>query len=953
MFHFDRLRTLLVLAVLTGSVAPTFAEEPAPTPPTEPAPAEPAPPVEQAPPAEQAPSADEQPPSEAPAADAKPKGKVTGRAVDKSTNEGLPAATLIVKGPDGNQSVVTELDGTFTLELAPGTYSILVSTPDYIDEERKVVVAADKVATLDVALAMIPQKAAEETIEVFDTIDTSKSSAILAERRAAATVSDAISKEQIARSPDSNGADAAKRMVAATVQDNRYIVVRGLGGRYSTTLLNGVPLPSPDPDVPAAPLDLFPASLITNLTVNKTFSPDMPGNFAGGALGIETRAYPTKFTFKAKLGFGNNTQSSFRTLNTQQGGALDMFGFDDGTRALPSVIPEYKLAGDPSLSAAQANAQIAAFKNTWSLGRQTAGPNLSMNATLGNTHKVEGHRVGYLGSFSFGHGYASRVAHIARPSASDGMGGTLPSTLQLEDNAGIEQANLSAIGSAGWSPKSGHKVDWFTLYSHNADITSSSVTGTLHSGTLVDRTRLQFLQRELMFTQLVGEHKLAPRAILEWQGNVARVGQNEPDTKDLMRLPTDDGRMAINTNPGSSERLFGTLSDFTVGGGAAVRIPLDSVRFKVGTSIQRSTREYQQRRFHFNLLGDSAYLDPSEAFEPENAGLAMSMYEVTLPSDGYTGTRTVAAGYAMADVNLTPELRVIGGARFERADLDVGLESKIDLGAPPMPHTIRGTNDFLPSLNAVYAVTPSSNVRAAYGMTIARPNFREIAPALYFDYVRLRALGGNPELVDTRIHNGDLRWETFLGDNEVIAASVFAKQFYNPIERTLEPAGDGDNVGFANAPSARSYGVELEARISLGRLADALSQFSVGGNLSLIRSQISMSGKARPLQGQSPYVANLGLGYESKSLGTRIDLLYNSFGKRIEELGTGGYGNIYEQPFHRFDVAASQPMGRSMRFKLTGSNLLDQRVVRIQDNTDIYSFKPGVTVVGSLELSLE
>ncbi|HMG55689.1 MAG TPA: TonB-dependent receptor plug domain-containing protein, partial [Kofleriaceae bacterium] len=163
-------------------------------------------------------------------------------------------------------------------------------------------------------------------------------------------MSDAISAQQIARSPDSNAADAAKRMVAATIQDNRYIVIRGLGGRYSTTLLNGVPLPSPDPDVPAAPLDLFPASLITNLTVNKTFAPDMPGNFAGGALGIETRSYPTKLLFRAKVGVAGNTTSSFRTLNGQAGGSLDFLGYDDGGRSLPGAIPFDRPAGDGSLT---------------------------------------------------------------------------------------------------------------------------------------------------------------------------------------------------------------------------------------------------------------------------------------------------------------------------------------------------------------------------------------------------------------------------------------------------------------------------------------------------------------------------------------------------------------------------------------------------------------------------
>lgn len=923
---------------------------PAETPPAEEAP----PPAEQpAPPAEAAPA--EAPPAEAPPAEAPPAphGMVTGKLIDNSTKEGLPAATIQIKGPGGDQTLATELDGTFALSLVPGSYTVTWTTPDYLDQTRTITVTLDKPVVVNLGLDMIPSKAKEETIEVYDTIDTRKASAVLAERRAAATVSDAVSAEQISRSPDSNASDAAKRMVAATIQDNRYIVVRGLGGRYSLTLLNGIPLPSPDPDVPTAPLDLFPASLITNLTVNKTFSPDLPASFAGGALGIETRTYPTKFTFKAKVGVANNTLSSFRTFNGQEGGSLDLLGYDDGSRRLPSSIPSDKLAGDYTLPAQQKNAQVAAFKNNWEIERGTAGPNLSLGAQVGDSLKLRDQRVGYFASLSYGHGYSHRKAHIERVGSDDGSGGRLPSVMQLDDESGVESANLGAIASVGWTPAAGHKVDVFNMYSHSGDITASQVTGTENNSSVVDRTRLQFLQRELLFTQVLGEHKVAPKAIVEWQGNVAKVSQYEPDTRDLLRTQTPDGRFAISNSVGAAERLFGDLSDTTLGAGAAVRVPLEKVKLKTGASIQRSDRAYQQRRFHFDVSGDMAYEDPNVAFSPENAGVAMSMYEATVPTDGYMADRTVTAAYAMADVNATSKLRLVGGARFEMSDLNVGLDSKIDLMAGAVKRTSHGDKDLLPAINAVYAVTPSSNLRAAYGMTVARPNFREIAPALYYDYIRRRAIGGNPDLVETTIHNGDLRWETFLGDSEVLAASVFVKQFDKPIERTVEDAGDGQNVGFANGTTANSYGVELEARLSLGRVTPALSEFSVGGNLSLINSNITVNGARRSLQGQSPYVANLGLGYESKATKTRVDLLFNSFGRRIEEVGTGGAGNVYEEPFHRLDLAISQPLPRDIRLKLSGANLLNQRVVRTQNDVEIFAYPVGVTVVGAVEMSLE
>jgi len=170
----------------------------------------------------------------------------------------------------------------------------------------------------------------------------------------------------------------------------------------------------------------------------------------------------------------------------------------------------------------------------------------------------------------------------------------------------------------------------------------------------------------------------------------------------------------------------------------------------------------------------------------------------------------------------------------------------------------------------------------------------------------------------------------------------------------VESAGDGDNIGFTNASSATSYGIELEARLSLGRLTPVLAPFTVGGNVSLIGSRLELDGgTTRPLQGQSPYVANLGVGYESAAWGTRVDLAYNAFGRRIEETGTGGAGNIYEEPFHRLDLTVSQPLPRNLRLKLAGTNLLDQRVVRTQDAVEILAYRTGVTVVGSVEYSVE
>lgn len=878
---------------------------------------------------------------------ARPTTGITGSIVDSQTGE--PIADVVIEVVGSDEVGITDARGRFDLRLRPGTYTLRIAGELHQRHRVRGVVVRRGVTQLDIKLS----SQAIEEIVVTAPPDTATEAVQVVRRRKRATVSDAISAEQMSRSPDSSASDAAKRMVGATIQDGKYVVIRGLGGRYSLTLLNGVPLPSPDPDVPAAPLDLFPAALLANLTVTKTFSPDTPANFAGGALSIETRSFPSKFTLKLRTGVAGNTEASFQEISAYPGGSLDVFGYDDGTRGLPSIIPRYQLAGDPSLPVDQQNEQMTSFDNNWELTPTTAIPSGSLGVTVGNTHTIEKQRLGYFASVNYGHGYSRRISHIAKVGEDDGMGGTLPSTLQLTDDRGTRNANLNGLLTGGWTPSPAHNVNFIGLYTHNADISASRITGIDDNTSEIERTRMRFLEREMRFAQAIGEHGLlGGKLILGWQGNLSYVAQNEPDTRDLVRSRGEDGRWVINTGSGSSERLFSDLADNGGGGGVDLTIPFEPIKFKLGGSFLRSDRYYYARRFHFVVGGDHIFDEPNVAFAPENAD-SMLFYEATLPSDGYVATRDIGAVYAMADVVHWDPLRIVAGARLEQSTLDIGLDSRVDLMLEEEPPTRRVDDGILPSVNAVYGVTKSTNLRAAYGMTVARPNFREVAPALYYDYVRRRAIGGNPDLVETRIHNADVRWETFVGDTELVAASLFYKKFVDPIEQTVENAGSGSNVSFANARGATSYGVELEARLNLGRFVAPLHEVSIGANLALIGSQIDLMGAERPLQGQSPYVANLDISYDHEETGTQASILFNSFGRRIEEVGTGGAGNVYEEPFHRLDLTVSQKLPRDLKLKLAAANLLNQRAVRTQDGVEIYGYDAGFAVAGSLELSVD
>ena len=894
------------------------------------------------------------PPNKIPAG----RGRVAGTIVDAQTGEALIEAqiTVIKTG----KKILTDIDGNYKIDLPPGVYDLRMFAE--LKPARKIAnvkVEIGKTTHIDVALGSGDEKVAVQEIEVVAAPDTATEAVQIVQRQKAAVVSDGVSAQQIARSPDTSASDSIKRVVAATVQDNRYVIIRGLGGRYSNTLLNGVTLPSPDPDTPAAPLDLFPAALLANLTVAKSYSPDMPGNFAGGILLINTRDFPSKFMLSLRATGSGDTASTYRKSYTHSGGSLDFLGYDDGSRALPNHIPRNRLLNDPVLTPAEVVERSKSFPNDWQLRNTTLGPNYGLAATIGNTLNLGSQKLGYLATVNFGRRFTRRLIKVQRLGEQLKDGTFLPSIEQLEEDRATDQPSLGGLLTVGYAPSPAHRINLTSLYTHNTENTTSRTTGVDESSLNVDRLRLRFLEREMLAGQLLGEHAFSGgRFLVGWQANLAKTRQNEPGSRDLVRTQIPNGAWPIGNSAGAAERTYGTLGDLTGGGGLDLSFLLGGAKLKTGTNVTASSRDYLTRRFHYDVASNLATLPSDRVFAPENLGQGqgLSIKENTQGTDGYTASRTTWAAYMMADIVKLDPFRLIVGERLEISNLEVNVGNQVDAMLPPPTTTRKFDRDLLPSVNAVLSVTKESNLRAGYSRTIARPHFREVAPALFYDYVRRRAIGGNENLKRTSIQNLDLRWETFLGPTELVAVSAFYKGFTDPIERTVDNAGSGTNVGFINANGATAYGFELEARTSLRRLTDALQAVTLAGNLSVIQSKIDMPGQDRPLQGQSPYVLNLDLGYFVERTHTQIDALYNIFGRRIDEVGAG-FGpaktpDIYEEPIHRVDLTVNQRLPASFSLKLSATNILDQRVVLTQSGIEILAYKPGVGFFGTLEWSI-
>ena len=878
-------------------------------------------------------------------------GRVQGTVVDAQTGEPLIEAqvTVIKTG----KKVLTDIEGNYKIDLPPGVYDLRMFAE--LKPARKIAnvkVDLGKTTHIDVALGSADDKVAVQEIEVVAAPDTATEAVQIVQRQKSAVVSDGVSAQQIARSPDTSASDSIKRVVAATVQDNRYVIIRGLGGRYSNTLLNGVVLPSPDPDTPAAPLDLFPAALLANLTVAKTFSPDLPGNFAGGILLINTRDFPSKFMLSLRVAGSGDTASTYRKSYTYNGGNLDFLGFDDGTRALPRAIPRNVLLNDPVIPPDQQIARSKSFPNDWQMRTTTLGPNYGLAATMGNTLNFGGQKLGYLATVNYGRRFTRRLIKLQRLGEQVGEDKYLPSVEQLEEDRATDQPSLGGLFTVGYAPAPAHRINLTTLYTHNTENSTSRTLGVDDNGQNVDRMRLRFIERGMIAGQLMGEHAFeAGKFVVGWQANLADTTQYEPSQRDLLRTQSMLG-WTIGDSAGAAERMYGKLGDRTGGGGLDLSFLLGGAKLKTGANVTSSSRDYLTRRFHYKVSSQVGALPSDLVFAQENIGRTVNIEENTLGTDGYTASRTTWAAYVMADIVKLDPFRVILGERLEVSDLKVNIGNEIDPRLGPPTKVTQHDADLLPSINAVLSVTKESNLRAGYSRTIARPHFREVSPALYFDYVRRRTIGGNENLKRTSIQNLDLRWEAFFGPTELVAVSGFYKRFADPIERTIVNAGSGTNVNFENARGATAYGFELEARTSWRRISDALQAFSLAGNVSVIQSRVDIDNEERPLQGQSPYVINFDLGYFIERTNTQIDALYNVFGRRIDEVGAGKNPDTYEESVHRVDLTVNQRLPASFSLKLSATNIFDQRVVFTQSGIEILAYKPGVGFFGTLEWSL-
>jgi len=854
-------------------------------------------------------------------------GRITGRVLEAT--RGAPVAMAVVElvGLPQPRRTNASVDGRFSFTGVPaGEVAIRVKAigygPKLISGVR---VPAGGVVTQDVSLS--PE--AVQLAELNVTAEAERGSVVRAieEERTAPQIINTIGVEQIEKSPDSDAGQAVQRVSGVTVQDGKYIFVRGLGERYTTTSLNGARIPSTEPERRVVPLDLFPSSLLDGISTAKTFTADQPGDFSGAQVNLKTREFPAERYFAISFSAGFNDAATGKTILRAPTTGREWLGFAGSARAIPGVVDRAgSLAG---LSQTELNTAIASFRNAWSASSARGAPNGGGGLAFGGEDPFFGQPVGYIASLTYSYGQEIRDNETRGLAVGDATG-----TRPFNTYTGQSARNTALWGGVlNLSTRLGgtSKIGLNNTYTRGADNEASRLVGFNEEfGHNFDITRLLFVERSVRSNQLLGEHRIGNRSFVEWSASNSKVTRDEPDRSDLVYLAGTNEWFAA---PRSATRTFSDLSENAWETSASYRLTIGKLSnpgsFKFGGLHRHTNRDANSRAYDIVNIGlppgAARQGTPEEVLSDAHAAAGNFTAFANQNAGFYQASERIVAGFAQIDIPLGRRVQLITGARLERWELNVLSRGVTGQLSPARPRN----TDLLPSVALNVRLTDDQNLRFSATQTLSRPEYRELSTVPYFEQVGLLTTQGNPDLKRALIQNFDVRWELFPTTGEVISIGAFAKRFNNPIEKVIV-LGPGTNIlSFVNAEDATNYGVELELRKSLGFMS--LEPFTVFANTTLMNSEITpgnsgisaLTNENRPMVGQSEYVVNAGLGYAHPKGAFDATALYNVSGRRILEAGTAELPDAYEEARHLFDVAVRFNVSDRLSFKVDAKNLLD------------------------------
>jgi TonB-dependent receptor len=887
---------------------------------------------------------------------------ITGTVIDGDFNEPLPFANILVQ--ETGTGVTSDFDGKYSFELPAGIYSIQFS---FVGYETKIIteieVGGDEYTITDVVL----NSAAEGLEEVVVTVEARRNTeaSVLEIQRKSASLLDGISAQAFKKIGASNIAAAVKSVPGVSVQGGKYVYVRGLGDRYSKSILNGVDIPGLDPDRNTIQMDLFPTSMLSNVLVIKSARADLPADFTGGVIDIITKDFPSKEEFSISLNTAYNPDMHFNdNYLSYTGGSTDFLGFDDGSRKNTIANSFLGNTFDPRLNPSESGLGLVnrisnQFNPQMAPQISNSGMNFGFGVTYGNQFNFEnGHSFGVLGSISY------KNQQTVYEDTQDNIYNFNPikSEFSFEENriqsGTIGGQNIIASGLFGLTYKTTtSKYKFNGLHIQNGQSTSGSFRQLTRFSDFIDfnKFNLEYNERSISNAMLSGLHNFEESNLkLEWtlSGTLAKV--HDKDVRNTT-FQDEEGIYSFqeNTEP---KRIWRTLDennlvakiDFT----KKIEFLGSDAVLKFGVFGSRKERDFSIAQYSVssNFTSESDWDnyggDPNQLFNPvnligpnNNEGTYINP-QTTIRQDAniFNAKQQNFAGYISNEFNFSERLKSIIGLRFENYQVFYTGENS-QLGQVYDNENIINKNNVFPSLNFIYSLKENQNLRLAYSLTTARPSFKEASIAEIYDPLSNLFFIGNINIKPTYIDNFDIRYEAYGENAQLFAVSAFYKSLTDPIEIGFVAASTS-NYKPLNLENANVFGLELELRKNLSGWFSSLTNWNLNLNGSYIISDEKFSedelklrqlglrdgqelGDSRPLQGQSPYLINAGIEYNNQEKGIQGGLFFNVQGKTLQVVGDGFYPDVYTMPFNNlnFNLIKQLKKNRTLTFKVT--NILD------------------------------
>jgi TonB-dependent receptor len=907
---------------------------------------------------------------------------IQGVIIDEMNGQTIPGAKVILDSMTKFAS--SDFDGKFSFEnLSVGDHYVTVKYPTYTTKKVPFILKENEVTEIKISIISTEKELTVARVRTRPKTETT--AALLMTQKNATSVTSGITAEEIKKTPDTRTSDVLKRVSGASIQDNKFVVIRGLNDRYNFAMLNDAPLPSSESDRKAFSFDIFPSNMLDNLVITKTATPDLPGEFAGGVINIKTITPRPKNFQTIQLGTSINTITTFKDFKTSESSSTDILGIGAGSRKLPIGIPSTK---DFELYTNEQKAEAAKLMTpTWTPKNSYSLPNFNLQYSIGRAHSLKnGHKLGLV--FAYNYNVINQANETIRREFEEQSNGVVTKS-ELKDSVFVKSILNTAMLNLSYEFNDSSRINFYNLYSISSDDRINIRKGVRELDSdprqWEKSTNFWYTQNLLNTSQLSGSHKVARFMKVNWSTGLSNIVRDIPNQRRVvyqkstyLEDDTSQNHTAIiqknGTIPTAAGNMFWAKTNETIYSGKLDLIfPLEiknhKQEIKVGGSTQYRTRNFSARNLGFSQykptgkkFNDSlTLLAPDLIFASSNLGKLESgkggfkLDEATKVSDSYTANSLLNAAYVMLDSKITKKLRAVGGVRLESYNQHFNYTefgSNID-------KTIDTTvADLLPSINLIYGLTKKMNLRASYYKTVSRPEFRELAPFAFYNFVMDNILSGNPNLKRATIDNYDVRYEVYPSSSQMFSISGFKKEFVNPIELINRTGTSGaPELYYTNIKKVQNIGMEIEYRIKLDlfsrKFGDSLkkntflSNSTVYSNVSLINSTVFLdsivgSGGNRPMQGQSPYIINAGYQFEHPTKDWSLAINYNVVGQRIFIVGNTQEPSVWENGRHVIDMQFAKRIKDKWEFKFNVKDLLAQKLLFFQDLNNDKKYTKGI-----------